>query len=189
MAWTDERVEQLKHLYLVEKLSSGQIAKQMGGGMTRNGVIGKVHRIGLEKRGRTGGTNPNPRPRVPKLIRYAGQELPPKPKPGKLGSHNIGYYRNTTPDDATLGASRAEFEQAMERSGAAPDEIEAAMAVNRCSLAELTTESCRWPVGHPGEPGFFFCGGAAITTLPYCAYHSRVAYSPPTVRRDRSYFR
>ena len=59
----------------------------------------------------------------------------------------------------------------------------------RCTLLELNEEKCHWPIGDPGQPDFFFCGGQAITGLPYCAYHSRVAYQPPNARRDRRPFR
>jgi GcrA cell cycle regulator len=59
----------------------------------------------------------------------------------------------------------------------------------RRSLLELTEDTCRWPIGDPGSPDFYFCGGPAITSLPYCAYHSRVAYQPANARRDRRPFR
>jgi GcrA cell cycle regulator len=59
----------------------------------------------------------------------------------------------------------------------------------RRTLLELTEETCRWPIGDPGQADFFFCGGQTITSLPYCAYHSRVAYQPPNARRDRRPFR
>ena len=59
----------------------------------------------------------------------------------------------------------------------------------RRSLLELTEETCRWPIGDPGTADFFFCGGPTVTSLPYCAYHSRVAYQPANVRRDRRPFR
>jgi GcrA cell cycle regulator len=55
----------------------------------------------------------------------------------------------------------------------------------RRTLLELTEETCRWPIGDPGSTDFFYCGGQTVTGLPYCAYHSRVAYQPPRVRRDR----
>ena len=59
----------------------------------------------------------------------------------------------------------------------------------RRTLLELTEETCRWPIGDPGQADFFFCGGRTITSLPYCAFHSRVAYQPPNMRRDRRPFR
>jgi GcrA cell cycle regulator len=52
-------------------------------------------------------------------------------------------------------------------------------------LLELTEQTCRWPIGDPGHSDFFFCGGQTITALPYCAFHSRVAYQPANLRRDR----
>ena len=55
----------------------------------------------------------------------------------------------------------------------------------RRTLLELTELTCRWPIGDPGSAEFFFCGGQAATGTPYCSYHSRVAYQPANVRRDR----
>jgi GcrA cell cycle regulator len=53
----------------------------------------------------------------------------------------------------------------------------------RCSILELSDEKCHWPIGDPGTPEFFFCGGKTIEGLPYCGYHSRVAYQPVADRR------
>jgi GcrA cell cycle regulator len=53
----------------------------------------------------------------------------------------------------------------------------------RKTLLELTEDTCHWPVGDPGSPDFFFCGGKSLQSLPYCAHHSRVAYQPATDRR------
>ncbi len=55
----------------------------------------------------------------------------------------------------------------------------------RCTLLDLEPydEKCRWPIGDPGSPDFFFCGGKAVG--PYCAYHGRIAYEPRAARRDR----
>ena len=57
----------------------------------------------------------------------------------------------------------------------------------RRTLLELNEDTCRWPIGDPASAEFFFCGGKPLTGLPYCAYHSRVAYQPATdaPRRDR----
>ena len=54
----------------------------------------------------------------------------------------------------------------------------------RRTILELTEDTCRWPIGDPGSADFFFCGGQSLTGLPYCAYHSRVAYQPANMRRD-----
>jgi len=53
----------------------------------------------------------------------------------------------------------------------------------RCSILELTEAKCHWPIGDPSSPDFFFCGGKTIEGLPYCGYHSRIAYQPAADRR------
>ena len=55
----------------------------------------------------------------------------------------------------------------------------------RRTLLELNEQTCRWPIGDPATAEFYFCGGNAVTGLPYCAYHSRIAYQPPAARRDK----
>ena len=56
----------------------------------------------------------------------------------------------------------------------------------RCTIFDLTESTCRWPVGDPGKGDFFYCGSRSKTGLPYCAYHSRIAYQPvQDRRRDR----
>ena len=60
----------------------------------------------------------------------------------------------------------------------------------RCSLLELNDAKCRWPIGDPGSPDFFFCGGHPSGEMPYCAYHARIAYQPAADRRrDRRLMR
>jgi GcrA cell cycle regulator len=53
----------------------------------------------------------------------------------------------------------------------------------RRTLLELTEETCRWPIGDPSNPEFYFCGGKPIPSLPYCSHHSRIAYQPVNERR------
>ena len=67
-----------------------------------------------------------------------------------------------------------------------PEPIENIIPIGqRRTLLELNEDTCRWPIGDPGSTDFFFCGGQALTSLPYCSYHSRVAYQPANARRDR----
>jgi GcrA cell cycle regulator len=67
---------------------------------------------------------------------------------------------------------------------AAPELIDNVIPIGqRRTILELTEQTCRWPVGDPGSSEFFFCGGNTIGGLPYCAYHSRVAYQPASERR------
>jgi GcrA cell cycle regulator len=164
MSWTDERVETLKKLW-ADGLSASQIAAELGG-ITRNAVIGKVHRLGLSGRAKSP-SSAAPRPRKP-----------------RSGSHMLRVSRSSMRGNTALAHA---YELDME---AEPEPIDNVIPLGqRRSLLELTEETCRWPIGDPGTADFFFCGGPAITSLPYCAYHSRVAYQPANVRRDRRPFR
>ncbi len=163
MNWTDERVETLKKLW-GDGLSASQIAGELGG-ITRNAVIGKVHRLGLSGRAKSpSSTAPRPRkPRAPHMLRM--------PRPAIRGN--------------TALAQAFEYEVEAE-----PELIENIIPLGqRRSLLELTEETCRWPLGDPGTADFFFCGGQTLATGPYCSYHSRVAYQPAHLRRDRRPFR
>ena len=73
---------------------------------------------------------------------------------------------------------------AYEIEGGEPELIDNVIPIGqRRTLLELNEQTCRWPVGDPGSSDFFFCGGNTVTDLPYCAYHSRVAYQPAADRR------
>ena len=164
MSWTDERVETLKKLW-ADGLSASQIAAELGG-ITRNAVIGKVHRLGLSGRAKSP-SSAAPRPRKP-----------------RAGSHMLRVSRSSMRGNTALAHA---YELDIEPE---PQLIDNVIPLGqRRSLLELTEETCRWPIGDPGTADFFFCGGPAITSLPYCAYHSRVAYQPANARRDRRPFR
>jgi GcrA cell cycle regulator len=164
MTWTDERVETLKKLWS-DGLSASQIAAELGG-VTRNAVIGKVHRLGLSGRAKSP-SSAAPRPRKP-----------------RAHSHLLRASRPSIRGNTALAHSY-DFDIEPE-----PELIDNVIPLGqRRSLLELTEETCRWPIGDPGQADFFFCGGQAITGLPYCAYHSRVAYQPANLRRDRRPFR
>jgi GcrA cell cycle regulator len=163
MSWTDERVETLKKLW-ADGLSASQIAAELGG-VTRNAVIGKVHRLGFSGRAKSL-TSAAPGPRKP-----------------RAASHMLRVSRGSIRGNTAL-AYAYEFDVDPE-----PEPIDNVIPLGqRCSLLELTEDTCRWPIGDPGSADFFFCGGQSITSLPYCAYHSRVAYRPANVRRDRRPF-
>jgi GcrA cell cycle regulator len=160
MTWTDERVEMLKKLW-ADGLSASQIAAELGG-ITRNAVIGKVHRLGLSGRAKSP-SSAAPRPRKP-----------------RAHAHMLRVSRPSIRGNTAL-AHAYEFD--LERE---PELLDNVIPLGqRRTLLELTEETCRWPIGDPAQPDFFFCGGQTITGLPYCAYHSRVAYQPPHMRRER----
>jgi GcrA cell cycle regulator len=164
MSWTDERVETLKKLW-AEGHSASQIAAELGG-ITRNAVIGKVHRLGLSGRAKSP-SSAAPRPRKP-----------------RTASHMLRVTRSSMRGNTAL-AHAYEFDIEPE---AEPIDNVIPLGQRR-SLLELTEDTCRWPIGDPGSADFYFCGGPAITSLPYCAYHSRIAYQPANARRDRRPFR
>jgi GcrA cell cycle regulator len=158
MGWTDERVELLKKLW-ADGLSASQIAGELGG-VTRNAVIGKVHRLGLSGRAKSSSSNAA-RPRKPRA-------------PG----HMMRVSRPSMRGNTALAHA---YDHAEEPE---PELIENIIPMGqRRTILELTEETCRWPIGDPGHADFFFCGGNTLASLPYCSYHSRVAYQPVTDRR------
>jgi GcrA cell cycle regulator len=164
MSWTDERVETLKKLW-ADGHSASQIAVELGG-ITRNAVIGKVHRLGLSGRAKSPSS---------------GAARPRKPR---SAAHMLRVSRSSMRGNTALAHA---YDLDMEPEPAPVDNV--IPMGQRRSLLELTEETCRWPIGDPGTADFFFCGGSAVTSLPYCAYHSRIAYQPANVRRDRRPFR
>jgi GcrA cell cycle regulator len=159
--WTDERVELLKKLWS-DGLSASQIAAQMGG-VTRNAVIGKVHRLGLSGRGKTS-SPAAPRPRKPRPAH------PVVPRPSLRGN-------------TALAAAIALRPVIQPRPDIIPEEDVVVPMSERVTIMELRDSMCRWPLGDPTTPEFRFCGGKAITGLPYCPYHGRIAYQPPAERK------
>jgi GcrA cell cycle regulator len=153
MGWTDERVELLKKLW-ADGLSASQIAAELGG-ITRNAVIGKVHRLGLSGRAKSPSSSA-PRPRKP---RSSGHMMRVS-RPAMRGNTALAYDYEPEPE---------------------PEMIEIPIE-QRKTLLQLNEKTCRWPVGDPGSTEFFFCGGEAADS-PYCTFHSRVAYQPASDRR------
>jgi GcrA cell cycle regulator len=165
MSWTDERVELLKKLWS-DGLSASQIAAELGG-ITRNAVIGKVHRLGLSGRAKSASSG------VPRQRKSRS--------PTQMLRIGRGAIRGNT---ALAHAYDIEAE-------AEPELIDNIIPIGqRRSILELTELTCRWPVGDPGSGDFFFCGGNTHAALPYCAHHARIAYQPASDRRrDRRPFR
>ena len=158
MSWTDERVETLKKLW-TDGLSASQIAAELGG-ITRNAVIGKVHRLGMSGRAKSPSSA--------------------APRPRKAGPHSQ-MLRVSRPSMRGNTALAHAYELEAE---AEPELIDNVIPLGqRRTLLELNEETCRWPIGDPGHPDFFFCGGKTVIGMPYCGYHSRIAYQPAADRR------
>jgi GcrA cell cycle regulator len=157
MAWTDERVELLKKLW-GEGLSASQIAGRLGS-VTRNAVIGKVHRLGLSGRATTSRMKSHrPRPRM------AAKRMA-KNRFSQLGN----------PAFRALYAEAEVYQAPVE---------ELVIPVNERKYIQTLTEcSCRWPIGDPQAADFHFCGKKKVPGLPYCEFHARRAFQPPQTRR------
>jgi GcrA cell cycle regulator len=158
MSWTDERVEALKKLW-AEGLSASQIAAELGG-ITRNAVIGKVHRLGLAGRAKSPASAAS------------------RPRKARAASPMLRISRPALRGNTALAQL---YEMDPQQQHELVDNV--IPLGQRRTLLELNDETCRWPIGDPGTPEFFFCGGQTITSLPYCAYHSRIAYQPANFRR------
>lgn len=160
MSWTDERVEMLKKLW-GEGLSASQIAGRLGG-VSRNAVIGKVHRLGLSGRAQTRHKPAQTRRRIGTIKR------PPKQRIASGGNP----------------AFRALY---TEGDGYVPIDEDKDIAVeDRVKLVDLTECSCRFPIGDPQSPDFGFCNREKVPGLPYCKEHAQRAFQPPQARRSGS---
>jgi GcrA cell cycle regulator len=173
MGWTDERVELLKKLWM-EGLSASQIAGELGEGVTRNAVIGKVHRLKLSARAKPTNTTPRPRP----AARPAAPRRPASPS-ASMGSHASAKPRPMTMSrPQVIGATALAAVPEMETElYVAPASQELFIPEDkRLNLLQLSEHTCKWPIGDPLSKDFYFCGQHSLETGPYCEFHSRRAY-------------
>ncbi|WP_170473520.1 GcrA family cell cycle regulator [Ruegeria arenilitoris] len=189
MSWTDERVEQLKKMW-GEGQSASQIAKELGG-VTRNAVIGKVHRLGLSNRA-TGASpaksetkeKPAPAPKAEAKPKPAPKTEParPSPSPAAEAKPAVPARRQIIPAGQPLPPQPSANEISPEAL-AKVNEVE--KKAKKLSLMELTEKTCKWPVGDPATEDFWFCGLPVEAGKPYCEAHVGVAFQPMSSRRDR----
>lgn len=165
--WTEDRVELLKKLWN-DGLSASQIAGELGG-VTRNAVIGKVHRLGLSGRAKTpSSSSASARPRKPAA---------PRSSSGFSASNHTRGNTALAPQIRTQPEARPEPK---------PELLDPDVVVpfsERVTIMELRENMCRWPMGDPTHADFRFCGLKTDTGVPYCAYHCRIAYQPAGERR------
>ncbi len=160
MSWTDERVEHLSKLWL-EGRSASQIAGELGMGVTRNAVIGKVHRLGLAGRAKAASTTPTLTARV-----KTRTTINAAPETVEAGEPVVVPLRTFVP-----AVSQPSGEVALP-----PTE--------RVTIMELRESSCRWPMGDPSNSEFRFCGAkTGVGSGPYCPAHARLAFQPTQDRR------
>ena len=195
MDWTDERITELKRLWS-EGFSASQIAERLGG-ITRNAVIGKVHRLGLSNR--AGGSAPESRTEARTESRAEPAARPDapaaKPAAAKPEPRPVPRTESAQPpaQPASLRNRIIPAGQPLPPQPSAGEISPEALAsvrevekkAKRISLMELTERTCKWPIGDPATEDFWFCGLATQPGKPYCDAHVGVAFQPMSARRDR----
>ena len=239
MSWTEERIDSLKTMWEAGQTAS-QIAEALGG-VSRNAVIGKAHRLGLQSR-------PSPvKPNEAKVAEPVAEPVvvaapppppppapaptPPAPKPAPVAAAPVAApvveddEPDTEIDDAEVEDSDVEVADDDDDEAAtpaapppppqpilrsvgpggflrqAPGEQQAPITpapprrlvpakpsadmATKTSLLDLNDRICKWPIGHPGEPDFHFCGDKVNPGFPYCIQHCGHAYQAQLPRRDR----
>ncbi len=166
MSWTDERIEQLKQ-HWGEGKSASQIASLLGNGLTRNAVIGKVHRLGLSGRAKTNSSVSRPR----------------------HSSASPAHHRSVAPRVASPASRMTRGATALAiapqtLADAEPETFESVVLPMslRVTIIELKEAMCRWPLGDPATSDFRYCGSPS-TNGPYCGHHGALAYQPAHDRR------
>jgi GcrA cell cycle regulator len=172
MGWTEQQIQTLKKMW-GHGYSASDIAKNLGGGMTRNAVIGKAHRL--------------------KLSVGPGVAAPPRTMaeaPSKVGGSVLSTITKVARKRAMLRPlpSVPGTDPALPRPAireATPRPVEVPKRSEGIAVLKAGERHCRWPIGDPRSPDFRFCGCAAVEGLPYCAEHARVAYQTVS-RRGRT---
>ena len=163
MAWTDDRVATLTKLW-ADGLSASQIAKQLGG-VTRNAVIGKVHRLGLSGRAKPSSPARKAAARKTAASSASRARAASKSKPKSVRAPSV---------------PRAPRVVVKAPVPPPPPPLEAKPMSNGefATIMTITEHMCKWPIGDPGADNFRFCGRKTDPEEPYCLAHSRVAYQP-----------
>ena len=205
MSWTDERIDRLKTMW-ENGLTASQIAEELGG-VSRNAVIGKAHRLDLKSRpspvkANDGEAKAAAKPKV-KVVAEKPAAPTPRPfdspiartvSPGPPITLPPAMPRSDMPKIVSIGPGgfmrQGPGDQQAPIPPAPPRRLvpakPSAEIVGKTSLLDLNEKVCRWPMGHPGEPDFHFCGVAVNPGFPYCVEHCGRAYQaqlPRGVRR------
>ena len=175
MNWTDERVELLKKLW-AEGLSASQIAAQLGN-VSRNAVIGKVHRLKLSSRGRATAA-PAAKKKMVATTATVQRSVTPAARPAATQPPRILT--------ATSGANALQMQfdaEPVTHQQLRPTSDVVVPISRRLHLVDLSERTCKWPNGDPLSEDFSFCGNDAKDASPYCGYHAKVAFQPVGERR------
>ncbi|TQS71542.1 GcrA cell cycle regulator [Rhodobacteraceae bacterium] len=201
MSWTDERVETLKKMW-AEGQSASQIAKELGG-VTRNAVIGKVHRLGLSNRTGAAGAEPaaaKPAAPAPEAKPSAAPKAAPAPEPTRAAPPEPAAKPDVEEEEEEVVAAPTPPRRQIIPAGQplppqpsaneiSPEALarvgEIEKHAKKIGLMELTERTCKWPIGDPATDDFWFCGLPSQAGKPYCEAHVGVAFQPMSSRRDR----
>ena len=209
MSWTDDRIEQLKAMWEAGQTAS-QIAEALGG-VSRNAVIGKAHRLELQARPSPVRPNepekapepmvvaappPEPEPVVeaePEPEPEPAVEAVPEPAPEPRADEPVARVADPQPILRSVGPGgfvrQSPGEQQPPATPAPPRRLVPAKPspeiAGKTTLLDLNDRICKWPLGHPGEPDFHFCGDKVNPGFPYCVNHCGHAYQAQLPRRDR----
>ena len=146
MSWTDEKVAKLKELWGKGSTAS-QIAEIIGG-ISRNAVIGKAHRLNLSAKIKT-----------------------------KNSSNSQNFQKPSSAENhIKKRGRRSKFKSLLIEKDFEPE--------NPKQLEELDDKSCKWPIGHPNESSFYFCGRTSLKDFSYCKLHLLYAYQPKGKKED-----
>ena len=201
MSWTDERIEQLRQMWQSGNTAS-QIAETLGG-VSRNAVIGKAHRLGLQSR-------PSPvkagEAETVEAEKPAAPAAPPTPAPAPAAASAAAPTEPRpvaapvplappvdTPAVRSIGPGGFQRQNPHEQQSPIPPAPPRRLVpakpssemADKTSLLDLNDRICKWPLGHPGEPDFHFCGDQVNPGFPYCVAHCGLAYQAQMPRRDR----
>ncbi|MDP3959455.1 MAG: GcrA family cell cycle regulator [Pseudorhodobacter sp.] len=202
MPWTDERVETLTKMW-AEGQSASQIAKELGS-VTRNAVIGKVHRLGLSNRVAIPSGADEAVPDEPAV---SGDATGKPAAPAAAPPHSAEPLRPVEPPAPAFAAASAApatlpipLRKAIIPAGQplppqpsaneiSPETLASVREVEKrarkLTLMDLTERTCKWPIGDPATEAFWFCGLPSVPGKPYCEAHVSVAFQPMSARRDR----
>lgn len=197
MSWTDERVETLKKMWS-DGQSASQIAKELGG-VTRNAVIGKVHRLGLSNR--VGGPGDKAEDEVAEAVPapvepvqatpepVRAEPVQPAPPPPQTVAQQVASNVTPLPLRKAIVPAGQPLPPQPSANEISPEALASVREVEkhakRISLMELTERTCKWPIGDPATDDFWFCGLPSTPGKPYCEAHVGVAFQPMSARRDR----
>lgn len=162
MAWTDEMVDQLREMWK-QGLTTGEIGKRLG--VSKNSIVGKVHRLGLSGR-------PSP---------IKKKDAPETPAPKKASNETAAKNDKPKNEKAPVAKPEKNVAKPIENEIKFEEKAEFEMSSRpqhsgKTSLTDLDNHTCRWPIGDPKDDNFHFCGKKVRIGQTYCDEHAAVAY-------------